>query len=81
MPPMIVSEIEFQLTFKEELGVLYYERALAIFREFGEDFSFDVVDAMLYAIEQGKVDKVISILEEELFEQRQVSVAPNWQLN
>ncbi len=58
-----IKEDEFKEIFRENLGE-FYERALAVFQNYGEIFSFDIVNVLLHAIDKDKVDEVLSALEE-----------------
>lgn len=58
-----VDEKFFEAALREKLGNSY-ERALNIFRNYGERLSYDVVNVLLHAVDKGKVEEVLKILEE-----------------
>ncbi len=53
---------DFEKMLKEKLGDLY-GHALKIFNNYGSNLAFDVTNVILLASDQGKVEKVFSILE------------------
>ena len=61
----MVSERQFQKLLQPKLGESY-ERALTLFRGYAPNRSFDVTNVLHLATkqEQGKVDRVLAILEE-----------------
>ena len=58
-----VYEPLFQKMFQSKLGDSW-DRALTIFRNYGENLSWDVSNVLLHASDQGKMDEVLGILEE-----------------
>ena len=57
------SEQQFCASLQSKLGDSW-DRALAVFRNYGEHLSYDVTNVLLHAADQGKTDEVLNILEE-----------------
>lgn len=58
-----VSEQQFCEILQPKLGDSW-DRALTVFRDYGENLAFDVTNVLDHAANQGKVDEVLGILEE-----------------
>ncbi len=58
-----VYEPLFQNMFQSKLGDSW-DRALTVFRNYGENMSYDVTNVLLHAIDKRKVEEVLKILEE-----------------
>ena len=61
--PSSVSEKQFQEVLQQYLDISY-DRALAVFRNYGNRLSYDVTNVLLHASDKGKVSEVLEILEE-----------------
>lgn len=63
--PKVVSERQFFDILAPKLGT-FWTRALAVFRNYGEQMSWDVTDVLICAADHGqvKVNEVLGILEE-----------------
>jgi hypothetical protein len=57
-----VSEDSFREVFGTKLGQ-HLDRAVAVLNNFGPKLSFDVTNVMLHAVDKGKEDEVLTILE------------------
>ncbi|MCP6726697.1 MAG: hypothetical protein KJI69_01480 [Patescibacteria group bacterium] len=62
MAPVLTEE-QFGETFKEDLGD-FFERALALFRDFGPVLSYDVFNVLLHAKDQKRVEEILGLLDE-----------------
>ena len=58
-----ISEQKFSELLKSGLDGSW-ERALGVFHDYGPNLSYDVTNVLLHAVDQGKVDEVLCILEE-----------------
>ncbi len=58
-----VSEQQFREILQSHLGSSW-DRALAVFRNCGENLEFEVTNVLRHAVDQGKVNEVLGILEE-----------------
>ena len=65
-----VSEKMFEDLLQKRLGASW-DRALALFRNCGTGLSFDVANVLLHAVQQGKVEEVLGILEQHYEEHLQ----------
>ena len=63
MPVAKVSEQQFSEVLQSRLGASW-DRALTVFRNYGENLTYDVTNGLLHAADNGKVDDVLGILEE-----------------
>ncbi|MEK7062192.1 MAG: hypothetical protein AAB940_00415 [Patescibacteria group bacterium] len=61
--PNFFTEKQFEEFFKLKLGE-HYERALIVFTQYGKLLSWDVTNVLLHASDKGKVDDVLTELEE-----------------
>ena len=57
-----VNEQQFCEIFQSKLGDSW-DRALTVFRNYGEILAYDVTNVLLHATDQGKADEVLGILE------------------
>ena len=60
-----VSERNFFILLEEKLGGNFH-KALALFHDYGEKFSFDIANVLLHAFDKGKVETVLEIIENHL---------------
>ncbi len=60
---MSLNEQEFQNLLQTKFGNSW-DRALTVFRNCGENLSGDVANVLLHAVDRGKVNEVLAILEE-----------------
>ena len=58
----IVSEEQFREVFGTKLGQ-HLDRAVTVLNNFGPRLSYDVANVMLHAVDKGKEDEVLTILE------------------
>lgn len=58
-----IDEQLFQHLLQSKLGDSW-DRALTVFRNYGENKSYDVTNVLLHASDKGKVEEVLEILEE-----------------
>lgn len=58
-----INEEQFCEILQSRLGV-FWDRALTVFRNYGQNLSYDVTNVLAHAADQGKVDEVLDILEE-----------------
>jgi len=58
-----IDEKQFSDILQSNLGASW-NRALAVFRNCGQNLGYDVTNVLLHAADQGKVDEVLGILEE-----------------
>lgn len=59
----LVSEEDFSRLLSVQLGDSW-ERAREVFRNCGMNLSYDVTNVLMHAVEQQKVDEVLTVLEE-----------------
>jgi len=65
-----INERQFQEALQPKLGD-DWDRALVVFRNFGERLSWDIANVLLHAADQEKVGEVLEILEEHYREHLQ----------
>lgn len=58
----VVSEEQFREIFGENLGP-HLDRAVSVLNNFGSKLSYDFANVMLHAVDMGKEDEVLTILE------------------
>lgn len=58
-----VSEKLFNELLQSKLGASW-DRALRLFRNCGENLSYDVTNVLIHAADKGKIEEVLKILEE-----------------
>ncbi len=61
--PFLVSEQQFREVLEKNLGTSW-DRALTVFRNYGNKLTYDVTNILMHAADQGKVDEVLGVLEE-----------------
>ena len=59
----VVSEDRFREVLGVRLGQ-HLDRAVVILKNFGPRLSYDVTNVLFYAVDKGKVDEVLKILDE-----------------
>jgi len=59
----IVTEDDFQNYLQDKLES-FFTRALIIFKEYGDNLSWDVTNVLVHAAEKNKVKEVLEILEQ-----------------
>jgi len=60
---LIITEEDFRKALSQRLGASF-DRALVIFRNYGEYRSADVTNSLIIAAKKGKVGEVVGVLEE-----------------
>jgi len=60
---MKTSEQVFCNLLQDKLGH-YWQRALKLFRDYGDNCSFDVANVLRHAVDKHKIQEVVEILEE-----------------
>ena len=67
---MEVTKEKFEQTLKSKLGG-FYPRAEKVFDNFGPKLSYDIVNVLLHAADQNKVEEVLALLEKHFEEHLQ----------
>lgn len=60
--PHTISEEQFKQYLENKLGN-HYQRALTVFKNYGDKLSWDIVNVLLHAADKQKTSEVLSILE------------------
>ena len=63
MMSQTITEEQFAEMMLDLLGPLY-DRALVLFKACGASLAWDITNVLIHAADQGKTDKVLSLLEE-----------------
>ena len=59
----VITEQKFTEIMQEKLGSSF-DRALTLFKDCGAHISWDVINVLMHAADKGKIDEVLSLLEE-----------------